>query len=310
MSRYSNSYLQQFASCPLSSRYKYDLHLRPQEGDANDFVFGRAWHKGLEALYVEGDLNAAKEAFKIVYPTEQLNPNDFAKTQTNGLWALDKYIETYHWDKNWKVLASEQMDSTEDGFVVKLDLVIEDTDTGSIYGVDHKATKSYLDYKFFGRFNPDSQVTQYVRYIKERFGNCDGFIINATRFYFMQRRSAQRAAGAGVEFERIVLNRTEQQIAQEQESKNYWIDRVEHAKSTGVWGMNTNNCWRCEFQPACSAGWDWENDKELILNTYRQVCEKWVPEKDGHCLLEWNHEGEHDPSLSALVAPVEFEVNV
>lgn len=309
MSRYSNSYINQFQSCPLSCHYRYDLKLRPVEGNTHDLAWGHAFHKALEVIYLEGDLPKAQDVFRLAYPV-QLDPNDFAKTQENGVWALEKYVENYHWDKNWRVVSTEEMDSTEDGFVVKLDLVIEDTDTGSLYGCDHKTTKSYLDYRYFGRFNPNSQITQYVRYIKERYGRCDGFIVNAVRVYYMQRKSAQRAAGAGVEFERVVLNRTEQQIEQEQESKNYWIDRVEHAKSTGVWGMNTNNCWRCEFQEACSAGWDWENDEELILNTYRQVCEKWVPEKDGHCLLEWNHEGEHDPSLPALVAPVEFQVNV
>lgn len=291
MSRYSNSYISQFASCPLSCRYKYDLYLQPAEAAVHDLAFGRAVHKALEVIHVEQNLKKAKAVFIEHYPT-QLDPNDLAKTQANGLFALDKYIETYQWDQNWKVLAAEEMDSTEDGYVVKLDLVVEEKSTGSIYGIDHKATKAYLDYRFFSKFSPNSQVTQYFRYIKEKFGACDGFYINALSFIFLKRNGPKRSAGFNIEFERMMLTRTQQQIDQEQESKQYWIERIEDAKTKGVWGMNTSHCFLCDYQPICSAGWTWEQDSELVLNTFRQVHEKWIPEENGHCQLDLGHEGD------------------
>lgn len=307
MARYSNSYIQKFAQCPLASHYKYDLHLTPSDGESHDLVFGRAFTKGLEALYVEKDLKKAKAVFKDHLPT--VPAGELAKTVENGIFALDKYVECYNWDQNWKVLATENMDATEDGFIVKLDLIVEDTRTGNILGVDHKTTKSYLDYKFFSKFDPNAQVTQYIRYIKEKYGNCDGFIINAFRFYHNQRRSAQRDAGPGVEFERQVFQRTPQQIAQEQESKQYWIDRIEEAKRNEIWGMNTSQCFLCEYQPACGAGWDWENDSQLILNTFRQVCDKWMPEAESHCNLDLGHEGDHGHLLQP-VGETEFKVEI
>lgn len=307
MTRYSNSYIQKFAQCPLAAHYKYDLHLTPTEGDSHDLVFGRAFAKALEVLRLKRDLKKAKAVFREHCP---LPPeSELAKTVENGIFALDKYVECYNWDQNWKVLATEAMDSTEDGFVVKLDAVVEDTRTGNILGIDDKTTKSYLDYKFFSKFDPNSQVTQYIRYIKEKYGNCDGFIINAIRFYHNKKRSAIREAGSGVEFERQVFQRTGQQIAQEQESKDYWIGRIEHAKTTGIWGMNTSQCFLCEYQPACGAGWDWENDSQLILNTFRQSCQRWIPEQQVHCNLDLNHEGDHGHLLQP-VGETEFVVEV
>lgn len=306
--RYSNSSIQNFQQCPLKFRYRNLLHLQPVEGDNNDLVFGKAMHKALETLYTTDDLSKAKESLREHYPN-QINPSDLAKTLPNGLYTLDKYVEHYRWDKNWEIVAAEEMDSTEDRYVVKLDLVVRDTDTGSIYGVDHKISGNYLDYKFFNRFNPNSQVTQYVRYIKEKYGACDGFIINALGFKYRSRKYKDEPAGFWCAFERQVVTRSQQQIDQDQISKQYWIDRIEEARASGVWGMNTSQCFLCEYQPACSAGWDWEHDAQLITNVFKQVCDKWISAQDAHCNLDLGHDTDHDFVLDTA-APTEFQVEV
>lgn len=266
-------------------------------------------HAGWESLYLDGDVAKAKALIHQWYPT-QLDPNDFAKTAANGCFTLDCYIKQYGWDKQWRIIANEAMDHTEDNYAVKLDLVVEDAQTGDILGVDHKFSGSYLDYKFFNKFNPNSQVTQYYRYIKEKYGRCDGFVINAVGMRYRQRAYKGEPAGFWCAFERQVLSRTQQQIDQDQESKQYWIDAIELAKSTGIYGMNTDACWRCEYQPICASGWTWNEDQELITNLFTSVCEKYIPETNSHCKLTFGHEGEHDGSLLALVQPVEFQVNI
>lgn len=295
---YSNSLIQAYAKCPLMGHYQYDLHLQPREGSSHHLAFGKAMHKAFEILYTQGDAAKAKAALREWYP-QQLDLADLAKTADNGCFTIDAYIKEYGWDKDWKVLAVENMDMTEDDYVVKLDLVVEEQRTGNILGVDHKFTGRYLNADFFNEFNPNSQVTQYYRYVKEKFGRCDGFIVNAVGMRYRQRAHKGEPAGFWCAFERLVLNRTEQQIAQDQESKQYWIERIERARETGIYGMNTSSCRFCSYRQACGAGWDWENDSELILTHYRQVCDRWVPELEGHCQLDRDHAGEH--SLSAEV---------
>ncbi len=219
--------------------------------------------------------------------------------------------------------------------------MIRDVRTGSIFGVDTKTTKKLLNAQFFSKFEPNSQVTQYVRYIKEKFGRCDGFIINAMslqwlnekdkagrwngkyfspddpeRLYYSNRevryvkyykREMVACWGLKLEYERYILNRTSQQIAQEEESRLYWIDRIEDAAAKGVWGLNTNQCFLCEYQTACAAGWDWQNDSPLILNHYRQVCRKWTGEF--HCNLDLGHSGECRLELGETVEE-EFVVDL
>lgn len=346
MTRYSNSSINAYAFCPLSYRYKYGLKLHPIEAaSVHDLVFGRAGHEALAALYTTNDLDKAKEALRAHYPV-QLNPDDRAKTAENGCLALEGYVRQYDWDKNWDVLACEDMDATEDRHVVKLDLVVRDTRTGSIYGVDHKWTKSLLNYKYWSKFDPNSQVTQYIRYIKEKYGHCDGFIVNAislqwlnekdkagrwngkyydltdserlvwsnreVRYVKYYKREMVACWGLKVEFERQVLQRTEQQIEQDNASRLNWIGAIEDSKKLDAWPMNTQQCFLCEYQPVCSAGWDWEHDSNLILNSFRQVCDKWIPEMGMHCTLDLGHEEGCRFELpdANVAAQPEFEVEV
>lgn len=305
--RYSNSFLQTYQKCGLQCFYKYKQHLVKIDDDigGHHLAYGKAAHEAFAVLYSGGSMAEAKKALATNYPV-QLDPNDLAKTVGNGYFMLEKYWEHYNGDKEWEIVEVEQMDTAEDGFVVKPDLVVKDRNS-NLWIVDHKFTKKYLNYDYFSEFDPNSQVTQYIRWAKEKFGACDGFIINAVCMLFLKRKSAQRSAGFNVEFERQTFNRTPQQIQQDENSKAYWIERVEESDASGVWAMNTTACKFCTYRPLCAAGWDWENDSELILTSYRQVCDKRIG--NDHCNLNLNHEGECDPSLQTSNTP-EFEVVV
>lgn len=306
--RYSNSYIDSFRRCPLQCHYKNDLKLRSREADEHHLVFGRAGHASLEIIYRDRDLDAAKAAFHPHYPT-QIDVGDLAKTEANWLYTLDKYVEHYEWDRHWKVVAVEAMDHTEDDYAVKLDLVVEDSRNGDLLGVDHKLTGRYLNADFWNDFNPNSQVTQYYRYIKEKYGRCDGFLINAIGMRYRQRAYKGEPAGFWCAFERQTFSRTVQQVEQEQESKQYWIDRIEDAKAKGVWGLNTSSCRFCSYRALCGAGWDWEHDSDLILSNFRQVCDRWVEAEQGHCKLDLDHDGIHSAAIQTQTE-TEFVVEV
>jgi hypothetical protein len=325
-SNYSHSYLQRYRDCPLACYYHNELKLRKREegGESHHMAFSKAQHEGLRHLYANnyatlanGELKAllreAQDIFLAHYPT-QLNASDLAKTRQGGITALAEYVRRWKdEDKRYRVLSVESLDNQEDGFVVKLDLVVQDIATEQILGMDHKVTGKYLNYDYWAGYEPDSQIVEYERYIQEKFGFCDGFIINAIALRYLQRASKNGPAGLWCNFERQTFNVNGRQMEADLASRRYWIDRIEHSKATGVWGMNTNQCKFCEYRDLCKAGWFYPDDAELIDISYRRVCGKWFRVEENAplvpCQLDRDHEGDHAPELPSE-AQVEFEIEV
>ena len=283
---YSNSYIQQFKTCPLSCYLRYEVGLKKIEDERTEhhLNYGNAIHSALRQIYLGNSLEFAKKRFLEDYPT-QLDPDDHAKTQENGLKLLEAYVKRWSdEDKKWKVIAVEVRDEfdygQEDAFSVKPDLIMENIAFGGIYGFDHKTVggkNANLSYDFWGRFDPNSQITKYVSFIKSKYGDCSGFYINAIGVGFRQRAYKGEPAGFWMRFERQMFNRNSSQLQVEQEDTKYWIERIEHSKSTDVFGMNTESCRWCSFKPICSAGWRWPSDSELITIQYQvspRVTEK------------------------------------
>jgi len=295
MTNYSHSYISKYQECPLSCQYKYELRLRKREEGAGEhhLVFSRAFHEGLANWYQGKGVNAAINAFVEGYP-RQLNEGDLAKTSQNGVKCMAAYVQRWQQeDKRWKVLEVEHMDHQEDGFVVKLDLVLQDTATEQIFGMDHKVTGAYLNYDYWSKFEPNSQVIEYVRYIQEKFGYCDGFIVNAISLRYLQRASKNGPAGPWFNFERQTFNVNGRQMEADLQSRHYWTERIEQSKASGLWGMNTSQCKFCEYCDLCKAGWFYPDDAELIDINYRRICGRWFGEPLQPCQLDREHEGEH-----------------
>lgn len=321
--RYSHSFLNRYRSCPLSAQYHYELKLRKRDegGESHHMAYSKAFHSALEVLYggerpyyMMSDLEAslllrdAQRTFIAQYP-KQLRVDDLAKTQSNGVTALTDYCRRWRdEDRKWKILSCETMENQDDGFVVKLDLVVEHVDTGQIFGVDHKVTGKYLNYQYWNGYEPNSQITEYVRFIKERYGYCDGFIVNAIALRFRQRAYKNEPAGFWGAYERQTFNRNDRQLAQELTDRHYWEERVNQSRRDGYWGMNTSQCMFCEYQEICKAGWVWPEDDELINIQYRRICGKWLGEPLQPCALGKDHEGDHDASPISVDSEILVEV--
>lgn len=276
--RYSNSSIQTFKTCPTKYFFKYPCRLRKIEDEASEhhLVFGRAGHEALRLIYLGTSLEEAKKKFVEIYP-RQLDENDKAKTQANGLIMLENYVKRWsEEDKKWRVVSVEDKDSfgygNEDSFVVVLDLVLENKEFGGIYGMDHKIVggqKAYINEAFWYQFEPNSQVTKYYSYIKKKYGDCSGFYINAIGMGHRERAYKGEPAGAWQRFSRMMFNRNEANLSIEERDTEVWIKRIEMAAKDG-YGMNTESCRFCEFRDVCKAGWTWDNDRELILINYKQ----------------------------------------
>jgi hypothetical protein len=309
--RHSNSGIATFQRCPLAYQYEQVLKLRriDEDSSAHHLIFGAAIHKALEVLYTKGDLKLSKETMREYYPV-QLDTEDFAKTADNACYALEKYWEHYDQDKDWEVVAVEGREFTDSGFGIKPDLVVRDHND-SIFLCDHKTTGSYLAYDYFSQFDPNAQITHYINWCRGKYGHCDGFIVNAIRFAFLKRASKDRAAGFNVEFERQVFQRTKTQIERTLRATEETIKDIERCRETGFWRPQEqpNSCKFCSYRSICSAGWSWEEDSELILNNWRQICDQPISETEEHCQLDLGHSGNHSP-LYTGEPQEEFQVEV
>ena len=317
MPAYSNSQLQSYKNCPLQYRFYWDLKLRPLDDEAGDhhLRYGHAFHKGLEVIYRGGTVREAQDKFLEYYP-RQLDVGDQAKTRQNGITAIAQYVKRWREeDRNWRVVEIETR--SDDPWSVKPDMVIEHVLHGGLWLVDHKTTGQYLNYNYWSRYEPNSQITHYMDYAQEKYGPIEGFIINAISLRYRQRASKDGPAGFWCNFERQTFNRRVEQLEYERQSRQSWIADIERSRSEKFWRTNTDSCWKCQYRPICKAGWTWDDlpewqsqdDRELIKIQYYQVCDALLA-GDEHCALALGHESECSPWKGGGGAPVEFEVEV
>jgi hypothetical protein len=315
--RYSYSQLQTYIACPLKYKYRYIDQLVPLAGESNhDLRFGRAIDAALNAYYGgRRFVEAAQAAFAISYPHDEypaiLPLWSQGKTFQNGLSGIAAYAE--HWqedDQHWEVIAVQSSERNEEDVdsdrLVRIDLVIRDRRDGLVYGVDHKATGKYLDKDFNAKFDPHSQIRQYVDRLQRKYGQVGGFYINALSFKHRSKaytprqgpdKGIQLPAGDWYAFKRLVFNPNAEAISAERGNFDGWVAKIESDRASGQWGYNTEHCVRgpfiCEYHQICSAGYQWPRDAELITNYYRQQCIR-LASNGERCQLEPEHEGGHD----------------
>lgn len=324
MHRYSYSQIQKYATCPTLYKLRYVDQLVPINGESShDLKFGRAIDAALTAYYRSDQvLGEALRAFDNSYPKEDYPASlpywSPGKTYDNGLTALTAYAE--HWqDDNqyWEVVGVQSGESVEDvesDRLVKIDLVIRDRRDGLVYGVDFKSTGKYLDKDFNAKFDPHSQIRQYVDRLQRKWGAIGGFYIDALSFRHRSKaytprsgpdKGVQLPAGDWYAFKRLVFNPNQEAVTAERDNFDSWVRKIQSDRVSGQWGYNTEQCVRgplvCEYHQICSAGYQWPRDADLITNYYRQQCIRLI--KGERCQLEVGHEGEHDSTPRRAMEP-------
>ncbi len=256
-----NSQLQCFKDCQYRYWLKYGLGYKKRQlgEESHDANFGSAIHAGLETMYKGGEWGTIRDSFVQSYP-DQLAPDDLAKTQSNGITLLQAYIDHYReQDKRFKILACEETDHFEIApgirYKVKIDLIVENLEQGGIYVMDHKTTGKSFDYRYWGQFEPNSQLTGYVAYAQNRFKSCSGAYINGIQLGYRQRKYLDRPAGFYYEFQRQLFNRNQTQIENWRLDVLRWIGQMDRAKMFG-YGKNMSQCTYCTYNPICKAEWN------------------------------------------------------
>lgn len=306
----SISTIQSYKNCPKQYHLRHVIGLAKIEDESADhhLVFGSAMHSAMEVIYRAkmqgerrvsvGTVKRAKDAFLAAYP-KQLDPNDNAKTQETGCFAIESYVRHYGLEdeRRWRVLAVESPEMYDGNFITHLDMVAEDVEHGGIYGFDFKHTKRPFTYDFWNRFEPNSQIARYVDFINAKYGACDGFYIRATQFGYRSRAYKGQPAGFYVNHEQQMFNVNADKVRQERESTARWMELIEQTERDDRWPMNTDSCQWCAYRPICLAGWEWPEDAELIESSYQVVCLE-LTDSLRPCQLAKGHAGEHSETMA------------
>lgn len=273
---YDHSSIQAYKNCPYSYKLKFaDRLSKREDGETeHDRMYGKAIHAGLDAFLLK---KPYQEAFSSLYPT-QLNEEDLAKTQANGITLLDEFAAWYPINYSaYEVVEVEQTleVNLREGvtFVVKPDAVLRHKSSNEYYGMENKTTGNSLSPTFWNRFDPNAQITAQCAGIAQKYGDCSGVFVNGLSFGHRKRMYKGEPAGFHWSLERQLFNRNRVQIEAWKRDCLTWIQRIEQSKEQGSWGKNTEHCRWCSFKPICLAEWTPEEDMELIEEQFEQVSD-------------------------------------
>ena len=273
------SQLQTFIECPRRyyNRYKLSLKKIIEDEREVDMNFGSAMHKALEAYY-KG--SATAEVLRVF--NENFSPlaGDQVRTPRHAEALLSAYIKYYSGltnelgDTYLTTLSSvegkplvEVKDTFNIGnieYIVKIDRIVK-SNAGN-WVQDHKCTTKSL-YTFSNKFTPNMQVSGYVDYVTKKYGQCSGFIPNVLWFGFRTRAYKGEPAGFHYQFQRDIINRTKEQIADFEQNVIYWCAKLEQVEKDNYWGKNENQCVRCSYRELCISCDD-ETVKEALYKEY------------------------------------------
>lgn len=154
----SYSEMSTYRQCPLKHHLAYRERWTRPQAEMSALSKGTLWHLVLEHHYLvlqELQDTDTSDTEKLAKAREAITPLlfDQAGKQTEAqeliTWMYDGYIEMYGTDPQWRILAVEYKlaeylpapDGTKSPFIIKakLDLIVQDVNTGGVWIVDHKS---------------------------------------------------------------------------------------------------------------------------------------------------------------------------
>lgn len=264
----NSSSLEILNACPKKSYYA--LVRGARGGDENVALsFGQAIHEGLKAYYsfplASRSPGVAVAAFGLAAKHLKNLPADDKRSYTRGVQILEHYARAYK-DDPWLIYSDARGPIVErdfefellkhDGLVIKLfgtvDAVFIHSETKEVVLVDHKTTSS-LGKDFYGKPNPNHQITGYLLALNESFkikthtAMLNGIQVAKTQFGLA----------------RSFTNRTESDYDEYKEMVAYRVIEHLRARETGVFPM--------AGYPACV---QWGGCQ------YKEICESHVSQRE------------------------------
>lgn len=269
---FDHTMLQCFRDCPRKFKNRHVLNLVSREKE-REFIpaFGGALHKALEYWYnSKGDLQTMLKAFNKEWePYEGTDPK-CVRTQAKGIEICIDYVKRFpHKDEPFIVLKSELGFAVDMGFFIyygRTDGLLEFIVPGmeGLYIREDKTSSM----KGSIILTPHHQMDGYIYSIQQLMGEeIKGGLFNRIYFYKVNES----------DFCRDVVERSERQMHEWEESLRYWVMKAQECEKNQIWPMNTGGCsdWGgCHYLPLCANKLP-EYDKDLKTALYRES--KWHP---------------------------------
>lgn len=260
-----------FNNCPQKYKWQQD-GLRPlaMSYTAEDRNFGIAVHEGLKMFYDGKDWGDILKAYSDSYP-EREEYKSKAKSFESGAVCLKNYME--YWseqDKLWEVIGTEiegKVSFNGDDHDLHIDLLARNKQTEEIWAWDHKTTDKALGKGFWAKYELDSQVTRYTKYVADKYGSCGGFIINGIQVGHRERMYKGEPAGYYQKFERQPFSRSKRQIEFWERSEKEWMTLMQFAKEMNNYPKHLGSlCGYCDYYALCMSA-DNESVRETMYTT-------------------------------------------
>lgn len=172
MPTHDNTMLSAFNTCPRLYYLLYMQHKRPS-GATPALDFGSIMHLMISQWY-DAQVNqhltaneALKAALEVGMRAKYSEKAGDYRTRERALLMMAEYAGYYGYGeprRRWKIIFAETaFDIMLDGFPYggKIDLLVEDQDSGKLYVVDHKTTSRFGE-DYYDQYVPDTQTAGYV----------------------------------------------------------------------------------------------------------------------------------------------------
>ena len=252
--RYDSTQLNDFRRCPefFHNRHVKGLTLVGGSKHTDPLAAGGAIHKGVEAWFAAGKVEAATIAVKAAWGEDDLFLPEKAKyTQGFLCSVMEGYCEAWPLAGFFKVLANEQwLESGNYGGII--DRLVELDD--GVYVMDTKTTSGWVNERYIEGFQLSSQFRGYVWLARQAGYDCRGAFLDAihldTRYHKVKASDFVR--------EKILYS--DEQIAEWHDDCIDTTNLIESWKGAGGaerWPQNDQRCfdWNkpCPYWRLCTA---------------------------------------------------------
>ena len=254
-----------YSQCPKKYDLNYIQNLRKIDYSNDlDLRWGSAIHAGLEQFtektpHIQPMIDAFKKDF-IEKEEDSTNKNHNKKNVNTGVHTLGEFIPFYRNNfADWETLQVEETGHTMIGdtkYLCKIDRVMKHN--GNIYVVDFKTTGSSPSQNYFRRFKLDFQASGYVKWCKEKYGQCSGFIPIVMFVGYRSRKYLDNPPGFHVKFDYDIVTRTQEQLDWFEKDLRKISKEITENKRDGFFRKSPTACefFSCQYQELCENGYD------------------------------------------------------
>ena len=275
---FDNSSINTFMRCRRLHLFENEWNLTTNE-ESPALTYGSAIHEALYHWYNGDGEDVSLKAFIKRCRTPgadidlELDAEKGSKQRYSiqwGVWLLQKYFkENPIAEDPFETLTDQDgkpylevgfaVGAGEGIFVGRIDRIARYKETGELYVIDHKTTRSTINDRYWRQYNPNNQFTGYMWGVYELLGEMPvGCVVNVVRVYQFATLKEGENFDEKV-FARTWIKPTFEQVQDRAKEIRETIIDMKAARTRGIHAFYRNapvacGMWAgCTFQPVCSS---------------------------------------------------------